>query len=107
MAKTISNRKSCRFAANRKPSSKKLKRPVYSLVVEDLEKGVGGRCSYSTKRIIIDINEFSKVSNRFYLISIIFHEGRQAYQRDEIDEKQNLTNTQIIRLASGKEFSIL
>lgn len=87
--------------------AKKLKRPVYSVVVEDLEKGVGGRCSYNTKRIIIDINEFSKVSNRFYLISIIFHEGRHAYQRDEIDEKQNLTNTQIIRLASGKEFSVL
>ncbi len=69
--------------------AKKLKRPVYKVVVDDLEKGVGGRCSYSTKTIIIDVNEFSSDKNRFYLLSTVFHEGRHAYQKDEIEEKQN------------------
>ena len=69
--------------------AKKLKRPVYKVVVKDLEKGVGGRCSYSTKSILIDIAEFDKDEDRFFVLATLFHEGRHAYQKDEIDDKEN------------------
>ncbi|MBQ9792809.1 MAG: hypothetical protein IJW32_03620 [Clostridia bacterium] len=66
--------------------AKKQKRPVYDIVVEDLEKNVMGRCSSSKKVIKLDIDLITKNEKRFYGMSVLFHEGRHAYQYDEITE---------------------
>lgn len=68
--------------------AKKLHRPVYRVVIRDLQKGVGGTCVSSDKEILLMTNYFIKDERRFDLLSTLFHEGRHAYQFDEIMEKK-------------------
>ena len=68
--------------------AKRLRRPVYKVVIRDLQKGVGGTCVSSEKEILLMTNYFIKDERRFDLLSTLFHEGRHAYQFDEIAEKR-------------------
>lgn len=68
--------------------AKKLHRPRYKVVIRDLEKGVGGTCVSKNKEILLMTRYFLSDEKRFDLMSTLFHEGRHAYQFDEIAEKK-------------------
>lgn len=68
--------------------AKKLHRPAYKVVIRDLEKGVGGTCVSQNKEILLMTNYFLNDDRRFELMGTLFHEGRHAYQFDEVAEKR-------------------
>lgn len=68
--------------------AKRLRRDAYKVVIRDLKNGIAGTCVSADKEILLDTDYFLNDDKRFELMGVLFHEGRHAYQFDEINEKK-------------------
>lgn len=70
--------------------AKKQKRTSYRVVIKDLEENIYGRCVSSERVILLDIIFVLNIDKRFMGMSVLFHEGRHAFQYETINDPRKL-----------------
>jgi hypothetical protein len=70
--------------------AKKHKRQPYKVIIKDLEEGVSGRCVSSERVIYLDVVFILNIEKRFFGMSVLFHEGRHAFQYEAINSKKKM-----------------